>query len=200
VSISRKYLSVVSLAGLGTAVLAGAQQTAAPGSPNDLKACVAIAAEAERVVCYDKLAGRAVTPPATSAGAGSQPSAASQASAKAPAAQTSPTAPAPPSAPASAGTAASPVTGSKEAFGLYAAEHPSAPKSAVDSVTGKVVALSYDSYGRETVSLEGGPMWQLAGSDALLANGDSVTVKRAVLGSYILTTPSGRTHRVRRLR
>jgi hypothetical protein len=43
-------------------------------------------------------------------------------------------------------------------------------------------------------------MWQLAGSDALLASGDSVTIKRAAFGSYILTTPAGRTHRVRRLR
>lgn len=199
-SISRKYLTVVSLAGLGMAVVAGAQQTAAPGSANDLNTCAAITAEAERLVCYDRLARRAVTPPATSAGTGSQASAGSQASPKAPAAQTSPTAPAPASAPASARTAATPVAGSKEAFGLYAAEHPAAPKSTVDSVTGKVVALSYDSYGRETVSLEGGAMWQLAGSDALLANGDSVTVKRAALGSYVLTTPSGRTHRVRRLR
>jgi hypothetical protein len=90
--------------------------------------------------------------------------------------------------------------GSKEAFGLYHAEHPTAPKSTVDSVTGKVIGLTYDANGRETVSLEGGAMWQLAGSDALLVNGDSVTIKRAALGSYMLTTPSGRMHRVRRLR
>lgn len=96
--------------------------------------------------------------------------------------------------------AAAPAAGSKEAFGLYHAEHPAAFPSTVDSVTAKVIGLAYDAYGRETVSLEGGPMWQLAGTDALLANGDSVTIKRASLGSYILTTPSGRTHRVRRLR
>jgi hypothetical protein len=99
-----------------------------------------------------------------------------------------------------AGKAGSPAIGTKEAFGLYAVEHPAAPKSPVASVTGKVVAVSYDTYGRETVSLEGGPMWQLAGSDALLANGDSVTIKRATFGSYIMTTPGGREHRVRRVR
>ena len=41
---------------------------------------------------------------------------------------------------------------------------------------------------------------QLDGSDALLAKGDSVTIRRAALGSYFLTTPAGREHRVKRVR
>jgi hypothetical protein len=74
-----------------------------------------------------------------------------------------------------------------------------ARKSTIDAITAKVVALKYDASGHEILSLEGGPVWQLDGSDALLASGDSVTIKRAALGSYIMTTPSGRVHRVHRL-
>ena len=73
-------------------------------------------------------------------------------------------------------------------------------RSETDSITGKVIGITYDPYGRETITLEGGPLWQLDGSDALLASGDSVTIKRAAFGSYVMTTSTGRSHRVRRLR
>jgi hypothetical protein len=79
-------------------------------------------------------------------------------------------------------------------------EHPAAPKSPVETITAKILSVSYDTYGRETVALEGGPQWLLDGSDPLLAGGDAVTIKRAALGSFVMTTPSGRTHRVKRLR
>lgn len=163
VPVARIWASVV---GIGMALPAAAQSSAP-----DLNTCAPITTQAERLACYDKLAGR--SPP--------QPAATSQ--------------PAPtPTAP----VASPPPPGSPEAFGLYAAEHPTAPKSNLDSIAGKVVDLSHDSYGRETISLEGGAVWQLAGSDALLAKGDSVTIKRGALGSYMMTTPAGRVHRVRR--
>ena len=173
-----------------------------PAPAKDLDACAAIEAQAERLACYDKLAGRGTrqssapnsTPATTAAAPALAPSpapasAAGRTSANIPG--SSNTAPA---------AATSPGPGTKEAFGLYAAEHPATPKSAFDSITEKVIAVNYDTYGRETVRLEGGGTWQLAGSDPLLANGDSVTINRATLGSYIMTTASGRTHRVRRLR
>jgi hypothetical protein len=51
-----------------------------------------------------------------------------------------------------------------------------------------------------TVTLEGGASWQLLDDgDALLAAGDTVTITRAVFGSYLMSTPTKRTHRVRRL-
>ena len=83
---------------------------------------------------------------------------------------------------------------------MYKAEHPAAPKSGIDAVTSKVVDLKYDGYGKETIWLEGGAIWQLAESDPILAKGDEVTIKRATFGSYLMATAAGREHRVKRLR
>jgi hypothetical protein len=50
-----------------------------------------------------------------------------------------------------------------------------------------------------TVSLAGGALWVLDDADPLLTVGETVTITRAALGSYLMKTPSQRTHRVRRL-
>lgn len=210
-NIPRKCLLILSLAGLGTPVLAGSQQPTAPAPGSDLNACAAIPAQAERLACYDKLAGPAPVastpsganaPGATAASSGSQSSPTARSSA------TTPSAPRPSSmAPSSASSGvalaestASAVVVPREAFGLYKEEHPVLAKSEIKAITAIVAGISYDPYGRETISLDEGALWQLDGSDALLASGDSVTIKRAALGSYVLTTSTGRTHRVRRLR
>jgi hypothetical protein len=51
-----------------------------------------------------------------------------------------------------------------------------------------------------TVTLEGGQLWELEDADPLLAAGDTVTIARASFGSFLLETPSKRSHRARRLR
>jgi hypothetical protein len=80
-----------------------------------------------------------------------------------------------------------------------AEEHPPAPR--VESlITGKVISMGISSSGRSTVTLEGNQVWELDSADPVLANGDVVTVKRGALGSFILTTPAGRLHRVHRSR
>ena len=86
-----------------------------------------------------------------------------------------------------------------ESFGLYTEEHPATPR--VESlITGKVISIGISSSGRSTVTLEGNQVWELDSADPVLANGDVVTVKRGTLGSFILTTPAGRLHRVHRSR
>ena len=182
-----KYVAFI-VVGLSAALPAISQSSA-----TDLNACAAIQTQAERLACYDKLAGRGATPP---------PAAATPQSAPSPAAPVaSGTKKQTPSASAATAPATSnPAPGTAEAFGLYKAEHPAAPKSPVETVKGKVVDLKYDPYGRETISLEGGAIWQLAGSDAILAKGDEVTITRAAMGSYLMTTSAGREHRVKRLR
>ena len=188
-----KYILFVAVTGLGVTLPAISQS-----SSNDLNTCAAIQTQAERLACYDKIAGRGATPPPAAATPQPPPPAAA---ASPGAKKQTPTAPAATPDPVPTPAAASaPAPGTPEAFGLYKAEHPAAPKSPVETVTGKVVDLKYDAYGRETISLEGGAVWQLAGSDAILAKGDEVTIKRAVMGSYLMTTSTGRQHRVKRLR
>jgi hypothetical protein len=175
--------------GLPAAVSADAD-TPATVPQSALHACAIIAAASERLSCYDRLSGRAVQ----SAAAAAPPPAAPAAP---PAAvQASPAAAAPPAAapPAAAAAAAVPP---KESFGLYAAEHP-APRVA-SSLQARVVAVGNSASGRMTVSLEGGQLWELDDADPLLAVGETVSIHRAALGSFLMQTATKRTHRVHRL-
>ncbi len=187
---------------LGTFILPA---TAAAGSQAGLEECAVIASDAARLACYDRIAGReaagpastpAVTVPAAAAAvapAAPAPASltlASPAAAPAPAAASVTAA-----APAAAATAAPP----KQSFGLYAAEHPPPPPAA-RSMTARVVEVGTSVGGHMTVGLEGGQLWELDDADPLLAVGDTVTITRAALGSFLLQTPTSRSHRVRRLR
>jgi len=159
-------------------------------SQSALQACAALTTEAARLACYDQLAGRA-------------PVAAAPAPAAAPAAKGRPAAPgaAAPAAPAATGAAVpppSPVPASPEAFGLYSAEHPKALAPA-RSESLKVLDMSHSRNGYLLLQLEGGQLWELHDGDPLLANGDTVTVRRAAMGSFLVTTPSGRSLRAKRL-
>jgi len=151
-------------------------------SQDALAACAAIAAPEARLACYDRLAHAAA--------------------AKAPAPASAPTATSSPSpAPATAAAPAAASAGAalpKESFGLYSAEHPT-PPPATDTLQARVQSFGRNANGRPTVALAGEGLWELDDSDPLLAVGDTVTIKRASLGSFILTTPGKRTHRVRRL-
>lgn len=164
--------------GICSAVWAAAAAAPPQASPRALQACAEIGEDRERLACYDRLAGHA-----SGADAGQ-------------------TLAAPPSVPVAAPGAAQPVAASagaaKESFGLYAAEHP-APPPAAPSVVARIEALSHSADGRATVTLEGGQVWELDAADPLLAIGDTVRIRRAALGSFLLETPTKRTHRAHRL-
>jgi hypothetical protein len=66
-------------------------------------------------------------------------------------------------------------------------------------LTAKVTDLGVRPNGHQSVTLEGGQLWELDSSDPLLATGDSVTIRRALLGSFMLKTPTGRTYRAYRI-
>jgi hypothetical protein len=169
VTLLRRIFVFSLLAALGGTALAGA-----PGPDlvplAELKACAAMGTPAERLACFEHLAGGV-------------PAVAQAQSVLAPSAAAPSPAPAPP----------------KESFGLYSAEHPAPPKPA-EAFTGKVVGLGVSANGHPTVEIEGGQLWELDRADPLLASGDSVTVSRGALGSFLMTTPSGRTVRLHRLR
>jgi hypothetical protein len=174
--------AVAVLAVLAPAALsAGAAATSV--SETALRACAGLDSDADRLACYDHLAGRSVSRAAATVPGHSATASAPAATA---AAASAPPAPTPPSA---------------HTFGLYAAEHPKPPPvAAAASLEGRVVSVGSSAGGHMTVLLEGGALWELDDADPLLAAGETVTVTRAVLGSYILHTPSHRSHRARRLR
>jgi len=149
--------------------LACAEQPAAPAVPQ--APCASINDDVQRLACYDKQAGRGAAPAAAV-----------------------PQTPTPPSAIAPASSLPAP-----QAFGLYSAEHPKAPP-AKGKLEARVIALGASGDGRPTVTLEGGAVWELRDEeDPLLAVGDTVLIRRAALGSFLMDTPTKRTHRVRRL-
>jgi len=177
-----------------------AQPVATPASP-PLAACADITDSAARLACYDKLAGRGAAPAGPQAPAAPpQPDGAQAAVATVPTAvaPVPTTAPAPAAAPGST-AAAAPAPSSPQSFGLYGAEHPR-PPPATPALEARIVALGKSAGDHMTVTLDGGALWVLVDdSNSLLAVGDTVTIKRAALGSYLMSTPTKRTHRVRRL-
>jgi hypothetical protein len=183
---------------VAAACAAVAASQAFAGPQEDLSACGAIADPAERLACYDRLTGRPASP-APAAPKPSTPAPLVPSAAAAPAA--SPVAPPAPAAavpaPAAAAKPAAPAADAKS-FGSYSAEHPSAPAVPV-TLTVRVIKLGKTIDGRPTVTLEGGALWLLDEKDPLLDVGDTVTISRGFLGSFLLETPTKRLHHVRRI-
>ena len=175
---------------LSTAILATCASGGALAEGTDvhnaLAPCIGISSSADRLACYDKLAGRVSAPKAAPVAAAPAPAAA------APAAAATSVAAAP--APAAAPTA--------EDFGLSkvqkAASSSSPPE--IKSVTAKIAGFGHSPNRRTQVTLDNGQVWEYEDDpDSLLTIGDSVTIKRAALGSFILLTPTKHSHRVRRI-
>lgn len=72
----------------------------------------------------------------------------------------------------------------------------------IDSIEAKVSSVRSIQGGQRVVSLDNGQVWQLTegGSKGPLSPGDDVTIRRALMGSFILVTPGGVGLRARRLR
>jgi hypothetical protein len=161
------------------AVGAAAGNDSAATLENALAHCAMIAAGEARLACYDALVNsrtRSVSP-------------------SSPAAASSPAASAPPAAP----QASPPPT--KEDFGLSPVQkqktHPL--QKQIESIKASVAGLGTSSIGRMLLILDSGQSWELDSADPVLAVGDAITIQRGALGSFLLTTPSGRTHHVRRI-
>ena len=82
-----------------------------------------------------------------------------------------------------------------------AVDSPGAPREDLRSVTSEVSGFSRADDGSLVVHLQNGQAWkQISGSDPLLKNGDTVTINRAVLGSFQMIVPSGRSAKVKRVK
>jgi hypothetical protein len=185
------------------------------GSPTaaDLARCAAMTAPDARLACYDSLSGpanspapaaAAKTPAAAPAGSATAPAPAPglpQAAAGAGAAPPAASAPTPAPAQASAVKAAptvAPLDDPKN-FGFSAAQVHVAPQG-LQSIEVRIVNVLTDRLGDAFVMLDNGQMWKYQGDDGRLRSGDSVTIKRASLGSFIMVTPSKRSYHVTRTR
>lgn len=91
-------------------------------------------------------------------------------------------------------------------FGLLSSEHSPETARAVkredlESLTATVRSLGRASDGSLLITLDNGQSWrQLSSGDVLLRVGDSVTINRAVLGTFQMVVPSGRSAKVKRTR
>jgi hypothetical protein len=156
------------------AVGAAAGNDSAAALESALAHCAMIAAGDARLACYDSLVNsrtRIVSPSAP------------------PAASSPPAAPQTPPPP------------TKEDFGLSTVQKQKAQplQKQIESIKASVAGLGTSAIGRMLLILDNGQSWELDSADPLLAVGDAITIQRAVLGSFLLTTPSRRTHHVRRI-
>jgi len=141
---------------------------ATPPSAADLAACAAITATDARLACYDALAARS----------------------------SAPTAPAAAVSPGPAATPASTSTSTAEAFGLPPAQvyKDVRPKS----IEAHIASIEPDGLGHARVVLDIGQTWTVVDASGALSIGDAVKIKRASLGSYLMTAGSKGAFRVHR--
>ncbi len=166
----------VSVALALSAQAGSASGAAATVSGADLARCAAITAPDARLACYDALSRR--QPPASSA------------------ADTTPASP--PAAAPPPGARAAPAPGTVEAFGYSAAQLNAPLPQGPAQITAHVQSSTDTRAGDTVLVLDNGQTWQFNDPTALLKAGDTVTIKRASLGSYLLLTPTKQTLRVRR--
>ncbi len=178
------------LAQIAAAAAVRAAEVPVPLDREDLVQCAALPAADRRLACYDALATRLGlhptpgTPPARSTSGNPRtpiPGAASPSESPTPSAGTN-----------------SPAADDERLFGLSKPLEPVA--RGPDSLRANVADIREDSLGNVAVLLDNGQTWTFNDAESLLRKGDSVAIKRAALGSFMMTTPSRRTYRVKRIK
>lgn len=172
---------------IGLALLAN---SAMASTARDLARCAGIGAPDARLACYDALAGRSTDRGvATGAIAPTAPAAPASAAAATSTPSTAPTVPAAAPAPA----------GDPRNFGFTPAQLHTAAPVGPEAVQAHIAQIA-DRAGRAYVVLDNGQTWTFTDpdEDTRLGPGDSVTIKRASLGSFLMLTPSKRSYHVRR--
>jgi hypothetical protein len=66
-------------------------------------------------------------------------------------------------------------------------------------IEARVTRVNADSQGNVTLTLDNGQVWSVQQGNQWLQSGDTVTIRQASLGSFLLTTPSRHSYRVRRV-
>jgi hypothetical protein len=84
-------------------------------------------------------------------------------------------------------------------FGLSRQQMKLAP-AGPDSIKATVSQITENRLNQVYLVLDNGQTWGLTEADPRVRPGDMVTIKRAALGSFLMTTPSRHSYRVERLR
>jgi hypothetical protein len=136
--------------------------------PAELRSCVSIERNTERLACFDRGIRALLDPGASSA----------------------------PDSP-----------DAESSFGLFAqapqhTDAGSAAGSQIEKLEARVAAISAGADGAAIIVLDNDQRWrQISGSATLLLKvGDPVVIRRAALGSFQLSTPNGRSAKVKRVR
>jgi hypothetical protein len=180
----RRYLTVAALAGFNL-TLPGLVQGAGPRDAHD---CVGLDDDARRLACYDEALGRV------------RPSADATSSA-------GPVADTAAGGAATASATAAPSQPRREDFGLSdqekraRAEQRAEPKP-IESISAAVQSVSRRPTGEQLFVLDDGQVWMEleAYARTRVKPGDTVTIRRGALGSYMLVTPNRVATHVRRLK
>lgn len=187
-------LFTVLAAGIGP----GTPATAAEVDASDLARCAAIPAALSRLACYDALAARQSGPVRTPVIGTLPPSRAKP--------DDTPAEPAKPGAsepaPASLARGNEDAADDPSKFGLTSAQLHETRASGPATISAKVLSEASDraAPGRVVIQLDNGQSWQLFEDDAGVGAGETVTIKRASMGSFLLLTPAHRSYRVRRIK
>ncbi|WP_405234412.1 hypothetical protein [Lentisalinibacter salinarum] len=170
----------------------------AQGLPADLLACRGIAGADERLACYDRAAERRADTKRNSVG--EPPGAVTQ-----PATPSAPTRTETPPSPGDASAETAPLPSPEELFGRDPADIQRRMDRAVgreelQRITGEVVELIEITPDRIAVKLDNGQIWrQTVPSRFFLREGHEVEIRRATLGSYMMSRAgSSRSIRVER--
>lgn len=166
---------VLAMAVAGLLPAAGA---APPTASAEMTRCAAITAADERLACYDALICAAIA-------AADERLACYDALAKGK------------SSGAQAASAEARSESADAGFGTVRRKLPAKPQGP-EMIKAVVAKVSVDRLGTVSVSLDNGQSWTFHDPDALLRSGDAVTIRRAALGSFLMTTPARHTYRVQR--
>jgi hypothetical protein len=67
------------------------------------------------------------------------------------------------------------------------------------SIKARIAAINSGN-GQTYIVLDSGQTWTMGENDGWLSKGDEITIKRAALGSFLLTSTTNHTYHVRRVR
>ena len=178
------------------AAVVGAPVTHAQASLED---CVQINDDAQRLACYDQLAGRVMGENRVDDGVTAGPGHGRCRDHCTGTAATGTAA----SRPKAAGTTAQAPADPIADFGLSdKAIKQREPEKWVESVSRQVINVALAASDRYVITLDNGQVWVQSETNTrqILSPGDTATIKRAALGSYKLSGPRSVYWRVRRLR